>query len=82
MKSIALSLATALFLSSCTATRTFYVRVPLPIPVMPKLIPIQGAELTCLSGDTFVRLVNRELQHEEYEARLLAILKTTHKKSD
>ena len=81
MKLIVLSLVIVTFLVSCAATRTVYVRVPLPIPVKPKLVTITGAELACLSDNVFMKLVERGIQRNKFEARLLAIMETTHKKS-
>lgn len=74
MRLIVLAGVIVLILSSCY-TRTVYVRISVPVPEAPEWVKITGQELQCLSTETFVKLVEREGQHQTYEDRLIGKLK-------
>lgn len=75
MKSIVLGMATVVILSSCT--RTVYVTTPLTVPPEPELVKIQAEDLSCLSDEAYMKLVDRKLQRDKYESRMRAILEST-----
>jgi hypothetical protein len=78
MRSSVLVVVTAIILSSCSLLPARQVSVPLPIPVEPSWIKITTEELNCLTQEVYEKLLRRDLQHNGFEARLLAILKSTH----
>lgn len=57
-----------------------YVSQPLPLPVRPVLPAVYQGDLSCLSDDTYARLVERERMRREYTERLEAIIQSTHSK--
>ena len=76
MRLIVLSLVIVTILVSC-ATRTVYLRVAVPLPPEPKFVTIQAEDLSCLTTETFLKLVEREQQHFTYEDRLIAKFKAS-----
>ena len=72
-----LILLTALILSSCAST-TIPVPVPLPLPPPVEIPKVMGDELSCLSNDTYKRLVIGFRALTERVTTLSDIIRTTH----
>ena len=62
--------AIALAVGACATSAPTYQAVPLGLPARPALPAIGGAELHCLSADTYVRLVERDRLRRDYVEQL------------
>lgn len=67
-----------LALSNCTSVQ--YVSQPLPLPARPVLPVVYQGDLSCLSDETYARIVERERLRREYAERLEVIIQSTHSK--
>lgn len=67
----------AFALSGC-AQPTRHVSQPLPLPERPLLPRVYEAELSCLSAETYRRVVERERLRREYAETLEIIIRSTH----
>ena len=70
-------LAVVLVLPACSPTPVRYVSHPLPLPVRQTLPAVSAEELSCLSGDTYRRLVDRDRLRREYAEELEVIIGAT-----
>jgi hypothetical protein len=62
--------------SGCTSTQ--YVIEPLLLPQRPVLPSLSAADVSCLSGAVYRRLVERERLRREFAEKLEAVILSTH----
>lgn len=66
-----------LMVCGCTREVVRYASIPLPMPALSELPTATGAELQCLSDDTYARLVQREALIKQDRDVCRAVICTT-----
>lgn len=73
--------ALGFMLAACSTqpVRTVFVQEPLPLPDRPNVPTIAAAELSCLSDEAYLKLVERDQVQFEHIVRLESIIMSTHR---